>query len=94
LYDIDNGEEPLGTTVHLAEILLQTIPLSHLRIGTTIFRRTVPRSRESLRLSKKLDADSLFSSFNSTLINGKGRYPGGPDVPLAVVNVQQGKRSA
>ena len=47
LYDIDNGEEPLGTTVHLAEILLQTIPLSHLRIGTTIFRRTVPRSRGS-----------------------------------------------
>jgi iron transport multicopper oxidase len=31
--------------------------------------------------------------FNSTLINGKGRYPGGPqDVPLAVVNVIQGKR--
>ncbi|KAH9048020.1 laccase 3 [Lactarius deliciosus] len=24
---------------------------------------------------------------NSTLINGKGRYPGGPSVPLAVVNV-------
>ncbi|KAI0252565.1 laccase [Lactifluus subvellereus] len=31
-------------------------------------------------------------SFNSTLINGKGRFPGGPDVPLAIVNVQQGKR--
>ncbi|KAH9998721.1 laccase [Russula vinacea] len=31
-------------------------------------------------------------AFNSTLINGKGRYPGGPDVPLAIVNVQQGKR--
>ncbi|KAI0276850.1 laccase [Russula aff. rugulosa BPL654] len=31
--------------------------------------------------------------FNSTLINGKGRFPGGPqDVPLATVNVQYGKR--
>ncbi|KAH9963705.1 Cupredoxin [Lactifluus volemus] len=28
--------------------------------------------------------------FNSTLINGKGRYPGGPAVPLTVVNVQKG----
>ncbi|KAN0114014.1 laccase [Russula decolorans] len=31
-------------------------------------------------------------SFNSTLINGKGRYPGGPQAPLAIVNVIQGKR--
>ncbi|KAH9953172.1 laccase [Russula dissimulans] len=32
-------------------------------------------------------------AFNSTLINGQGRYPGGPsNVPLAVVNVVQGKR--
>ncbi|KAF5360146.1 hypothetical protein D9758_011342 [Tetrapyrgos nigripes] len=29
---------------------------------------------------------------NSTLINGIGRFPGGPAVPLAVVNVEQGKR--
>ncbi|KAH9059155.1 laccase [Lactarius vividus] len=29
---------------------------------------------------------------DSTLINGKGRYPGGPSVSLAVVNVVQGKR--
>ncbi|KAH9008534.1 laccase 3, partial [Lactarius hengduanensis] len=32
-------------------------------------------------------------AFNSTLINGKGRYPGGPsNVSLAVVNVQRGLR--
>ncbi|KAF8493486.1 laccase [Russula emetica] len=30
--------------------------------------------------------------FNSTLINGKGRYLGGPSVPLAIVNVQHGVR--
>ncbi|KIJ65363.1 multicopper oxidase [Hydnomerulius pinastri MD-312] len=29
---------------------------------------------------------------NSTLINGKGRYPGGPLTDLAVFNVEQGKR--
>ncbi|KAI0276838.1 phenol oxidase [Russula aff. rugulosa BPL654] len=31
-------------------------------------------------------------AFNSTLINGKGRYPDGPTTSLAVVNVEQGKR--
>jgi len=36
---------------------------------------------------------NIRSSFNSTLINGKGRYPGGPQVGLAVVNVIKGKRS-
>jgi iron transport multicopper oxidase len=40
------------------------------------------------------DSDFFYSAFNSTLINGKGRYPGGPsDPPLAVVNVQRGLRS-
>ena len=29
---------------------------------------------------------------NSTLINGLGRYPGGPLSPLAVINVEHGKR--
>ncbi|KAK1222348.1 hypothetical protein PQX77_014798 [Marasmius sp. AFHP31] len=29
---------------------------------------------------------------NSTLINGKGRYPGGPAQALAIINVEQGKR--
>ena len=35
----------------------------------------------------------IRSAFNSTLINGKGRYPGGPEAPLAIVNVEHGKRS-
>ncbi|KAI0258277.1 laccase [Gloeopeniophorella convolvens] len=30
--------------------------------------------------------------FNSTLINGKGRYSGGPDIDLAIINVTAGKR--
>jgi len=42
----------------------------------------------------RIDYNGFHSSFNSTLINGKGRYPGGPaDVPLAVVNVKRGIRS-
>ncbi|OAX34405.1 laccase [Rhizopogon vinicolor AM-OR11-026] len=31
-------------------------------------------------------------TYNSTLINGLGRYPGGPKSPLAVINVKQGLR--
>jgi len=37
--------------------------------------------------------DYFHSAFNSTLINGKGRYPDGPATSLAVVNVEKGKRS-
>lgn len=37
------------------------------------------------------DAPSV-PAFNSTLINGAGRWAGGPATRLAVVNVQQGKR--
>jgi iron transport multicopper oxidase len=42
-----------------------------------------------------LDAQAEHSPrvLNSTLINGKGRYIGGPSVPLAVVNVRQRSRS-
>jgi len=34
----------------------------------------------------------LIPLYNSTLINGVGRYSGGPATPLAVVNVKQGTR--
>jgi iron transport multicopper oxidase len=40
---------------------------------------------------KKLTNYSCSQPF-STLINGKGRYLGGPLVPLSVINVQKGKR--
>ncbi|KXN87839.1 Laccase-4 [Leucoagaricus sp. SymC.cos] len=33
-----------------------------------------------------------ISSADTTLINGKGRFPGGPNAELSVVNVQRGKR--
>jgi len=38
-----------------------------------------------------LDAPAI-PAFNSTLINGIGRYPDGPATSLAIVNVEQGKR--
>ena len=41
-----------------------------------------------------LAADDLLSEFDSTLINGKGRYKGGPTSPLAIVDVKFGLRSA
>ncbi|KAI9511061.1 laccase [Russula earlei] len=37
-------------------------------------------------------SQTLTHPFDSALINGKGRYPGGPQVPLAVVNVQRNRR--
>lgn len=39
------------------------------------------------------DNDFFCSEYNSTLINGLGRYSDGPAVPLAVVNVIGGQRS-
>ena len=39
------------------------------------------------------DNDFFCSEYNSTLINGLGRYSDGPAVPLAVVNVIGGLRS-
>jgi len=39
-----------------------------------------------------LQAPSGAPHFNSTLINGKGRWDGGPAVELSVVNVQPGTR--
>jgi iron transport multicopper oxidase len=34
----------------------------------------------------------LVPKSNATLINGLGRYPNGPESPLAVINVSPGKR--
>ncbi|KAJ3981581.1 laccase 2 [Lentinula detonsa] len=42
--------------------------------------------------STELIAAAVAPPADATLINGQGRYAGGPAVPLAVINVQQGKR--
>ena len=85
----------LGITVHSTEISLETTPSLHLQIGIITFHTIPRRSRElsSFLFRRTFDIDNLCSAFNTTLINGKGRFPGGPsDVPLAIVNVKQGTR--
>ncbi|KAJ3766914.1 laccase [Lentinula raphanica] len=42
--------------------------------------------------SLQLLAARAVPSADATLINGKGRYVGGPDTPLAVIQVEHGKR--
>ncbi|KAJ4473809.1 laccase [Lentinula aciculospora] len=42
--------------------------------------------------SLQLLAALVVPSADTTLINGKGRYAGGPDTPLAVIQVEHGKR--
>ena len=37
-------------------------------------------------------AEPLIAAADSTLINGLGRYPGGPSSPLAVINVHRNRR--
>jgi iron transport multicopper oxidase len=44
-------------------------------------------------LNLDAQAEHSPSEFNSTLINGMGRYIGGPSVALAVVNVRKRLRS-
>lgn len=44
------------------------------------------------RYHKVAHSTGPVPSSDSTLINGLGRYPGGPAVPLAVITVQPTKR--
>ena len=84
----------MGRPSHLADSFLETTPLSPLQTGIIIFRRIIPGFRKlHFLLVRSIDHNGLYSAFNSTLINGKGRYYGGPsNVSLAVVNVKEGLR--
>ena len=72
---------------------MQRTLLLHWQTGTTtvLSKRHIFRGCSSLTWNSQ--ADNSASVYNSTLINGKGRYPGGPASDLAVVNVKQGTRS-
>ncbi len=94
LYDVDNGKIDFWKeSFTRLRLFSQRAPLSPLRIGTTTFRRHPPLSRESEVVLRRVGVDIRLSAFNSTLINGKGRYPDGPATDLAVVNVKKGTRS-
>ena len=84
----------MGGPIHLADNLFETTPSSRLQTGITIFRRIIPGFRKlHFLFVRSIDRNGFYSAFNSTLINGKGRYYGGPsNVSLAVVNVKEGLR--
>ena len=71
------------------------LPLSHLQIGIIFFRPKPPGYCAFFFFHFSLfNDDDICRAFNSTLLNGKGRYPGGPsNVTLVTLNVHQGKRS-
>ncbi|KAG7091715.1 hypothetical protein E1B28_008116 [Marasmius oreades] len=92
LYDYDNAT----TIITLADWYrtsyltpLQDTRISQLRKTnlTALIRALVFFSRRVIRFFSRLSRTS-----ESTLINGIGRYKDGPQIPLAVVNVVQGKR--
>ncbi|KAF5334245.1 hypothetical protein D9758_017096 [Tetrapyrgos nigripes] len=49
-------------------------------------------STQFLADQRDANGNAFPSKSNSTLINGAGRFPGGPQVPLSVINVEHGKR--
>lgn len=66
-----------------------------LQIGIITFPPTLPPDlrEHSLFAHRESSSDHVTnSSPSSTLINGLGRYQGGPNSTLAVVGVTQGKR--
>jgi hypothetical protein len=86
---------PLRTGTPLNRGSLTSVLLKASNLGTTISPQILHQAlREYLCLSCDLITESLFRHPSSILINGKGRYAGGPEVDFAVINVNQGKRSA
>ena len=96
LYDIDNGEIDVKLLTTFSDFFSRrghryhTRRLVPLRLGCGI---TVTNTVGESPYLVDILANNNPSEFNSTLINGRGRYPGGPQVPLAVVNVQRNRRS-
>lgn len=94
LYDVDNGEKHIWNGVHGAEISSRRHRYHSRGLVSLSFDGS---SRDPVSLKASVgtrDGDYICSAFNSTLINGKGNYPGSSsNVSLAVMNVQQGLRS-
>uniref|UniRef100_A0A0W0FMU0 laccase n=1 Tax=Moniliophthora roreri TaxID=221103 RepID=A0A0W0FMU0_MONRR len=83
LYDVDDE----NTIITLVDWYRESLPTwMGLRVGTDAVRTVDDPSPSYVRKS--------FQAPDSTLINGLGRYKGGPSAPLAVINVKRGKRSA
>jgi len=75
---------------HQSAMLMGHLSGTTSRPRKRLVSRSLPLLVCTLSLAK---AHRLLSrSPNATLINGLGRFPDGPEVDLAVINVQQGKR--
>ena len=102
MYDVDDGERLFDSLSPKPDEHAKNRPSSALEIGTTSrrplffpFRIPVSQIRKSptILVSRRCDLAHPFHSIeNATTINGKGRYAGGPQVPLSVTSVQKGKR--
>ena len=82
------------TTPKCFVVFIQSIRSSLLRTGMSVLCHPLRRSANILA---RYHAPSPLAgpgnpTPNSTLINGLGRYSGGPKSPLAVINVSSGKR--
>ena len=77
--------------------IIQSILSSLLQTGISIFMLISIHCRVNIDLTRyhlvspQASLNGIPTS-NSTLINGLGRFAGGPSSPLAVVNVSPGKR--
>jgi iron transport multicopper oxidase len=95
LYDVDNGEKRhLEGSVHRAEVSSRRHRYHSRGLVSLSFDGSSPGPVSLAASVGNRDGDYVRSAFNSTLINGKGRYPDGPsNVSLAIVNVKQDLRS-
>ena len=95
-YDIDNGEIHF---IYYFYILKRSTFLSrgydHHSCGLVLMFRSIFIHHSANILTRYHTVSpsaGLLPTADSTLINGLGRYSGGPDSPLAVINVSAGKR--
>jgi hypothetical protein len=98
-YDIDNGEICLVYYSYSLErfvCIIQSILSSLLQTGISPFMLLSIHCRANIDLTRyhfpSPQVPIIPPAANSTLINGLGRFAGGPDSPLAIVNVSSGKR--
>ena len=96
-YDVDDGEIRLVYYLYTLQrfvCIIQRILSSLLQTGMSPFI-SIPPCCANIGLARYHFVSTqapLIPLANSTLINGLGRYAGGPESPLAVVNVCPGKR--
>ncbi|KAK1220768.1 hypothetical protein PQX77_016444 [Marasmius sp. AFHP31] len=88
LYDVDDT----STIISIADCC------QRLQVSYVPHWQLLPMITSDLQLPPHVSLDTFAPTWqgpvqpDSTLINGQGRYPGGPQQALAIINVEQGKR--